>query len=68
GRGEVGGRRSVGGIEGEAYAAGMGVAAPVVGAVARATGEIGLAAGEPIKGGAGLGEEGRLGYLRRQHL
>ncbi|KAH9293875.1 hypothetical protein KI387_040923, partial [Taxus chinensis] len=56
---------AVGGIEGETCAASMGVAAPVVGAAARAakaTGEAGLAVAEPI--GAGLGEEGRPGYLR----
>ncbi|KAH9323783.1 hypothetical protein KI387_018422, partial [Taxus chinensis] len=51
----------VGGMEGEACVASMGVVATVAGAVAGAVGETGLAAAEPIKGGAGLGEEGRPG-------
>ncbi|KAH9308838.1 hypothetical protein KI387_036749, partial [Taxus chinensis] len=52
---------ATGGIKGEACADGMGVAAPVAGVAVRAVGETGLAAAEPIKGGVGLGEEGRPG-------
>ncbi|KAH9300482.1 hypothetical protein KI387_012065, partial [Taxus chinensis] len=49
------------GMEGEVCVAGMGVATTVEGAAAGAAGETGLAAAEPNKGGAGLGEEGRPG-------
>ncbi|KAH9291883.1 hypothetical protein KI387_042931, partial [Taxus chinensis] len=52
-------------MEEESWTAGRGVTTAVAGTE---NGETGLATVEPDRGGTELGEEGRPGYLRRQHL